>query len=146
MWPAGHGLRPGGWLVPTKLARCLKLVWDSGAVALMRCSERGAEIIDALVGKGVLNYSDGLFTPDEASYLNYMLNDSEASNSIGLRNKYAHANGPLNDPNSSEMRDNYHAMLALLISITFKINEKLMDATARGGLDPDGLQWRRPFR
>ncbi len=71
--------------------------------------------------------------------MNYMLNDSEATNSIGLRNKYAHANGPVEDPNSPEMQRDYLAMLALLISITLKINEELVDATGKGGLDPEGL-------
>ena len=128
-----------GRLLPTGLAHCLKLVWDSGAITLNQCSESGLEVIDGFVEKGVLTYCDGLFTPDEASYLNYMLNDSEASNSVGLRNKYAHANGPVTDPNSNEMRSDYHTMLALFISITLKINEELMGATGKGGLDPDGL-------
>lgn len=118
----------------------MKIVWDSGAIVLWRYTEESRELIDSLVERGILGYCDGLFSQDEARYLNYMLNDSEATNSLGLRNKYAHANGPVGDPNSDELRKDYHTMLALLISITLKINEEFTHATGKGGLDPDGLE------
>lgn len=128
-----------GFLVPTEAACCMKLVWDFGAIVLKRYVTEDQDAIERLVEVGILCYHDGLFTPDESKYLNYMLNDSEATNSIGLRNKYAHANGPIADPNAKEMREDYYMMLTLLISITLKINEELSDATGRGGLDPDNF-------
>lgn len=126
-----------GFLVPAEAACCMKLVWDFGAIVLKRYESESQEAIGNLVEAGILRYHDGLFTPDEAKYLNYMLNDSDATNSIGLRNKYAHANGPIADPNAREMRVDYHTMLTLFMSITLKINEELSDATGKGGLDPD---------
>jgi hypothetical protein len=128
-----------GRLTPTESACCLKFVWDFGAIVLKHFAPETKDVIESLVEKSVLRYHDGLFTPDEARYLNYMLNDSEATNSLSLRNKYSHANAPVTDPNTNEMRNDYHTMLALLVSITLKINEEFMDATGKGGLDPDGL-------
>lgn len=122
-----------GKLVPTQIATCLGMVWDSGAVVARYYGGKAREDIDELVSQGLLKYHDGLFTPDEASFLNYIFNDSEQTNAIGLRNKYSHANGVISDPNSDEIRSDYYMMLTLLISITLKINDELVDAKGRPG-------------
>ncbi len=122
-----------GKLAPTQKAACLRVVWDSGAIVARRYGGKAREDIDALVSQGILWYQDGLFTPDEASYLNYMLNDSEQTNAIGLRNKYSHANGPIKNPNTEEMCSDYYTMLALFISVTLKINNELVYAKGKPG-------------
>jgi hypothetical protein len=125
-----------GKLTPTQRAACLHIVWDSGAIVARRYGGGAKEDIDDLVTQGLLKYHDGLLTPDEASYLNYMLNDSEQTNAIGLRNKYSHANGVIKDPNADEVRSDYYMMLALLISITLKINDELVYTKGKpGGID-----------
>lgn len=122
-----------GKLTPTQRAACLHIVWDSGAIVARRYGGRAKEDIESLVSQGLLKYHDGLFTPDEASYLNYMLNDSEQINAIGLRNKYSHADSVKKDPDANSIRSDYHMMLALLISITLKINDELVYAKGRPG-------------
>lgn len=125
-----------GKLSPTQKAACLRVVWDFGAIVARRYGGKAKEDIDDLVSQGLLKYHDGLFAPDEASYLNYMLNDSEQTNAIGLRNKYSHANGVIKDPNVDGIRSDYYMMLALLISITLKINDELAYVRGRpGGID-----------
>lgn len=131
-----------GVLSPTEAACCLKLVWDSGAVPLERCRDKAWAVIEDLISRDVLKYHSGLFTPDEASYLNYMLNDSEQTNAIGLRNKYSHASGPISDPNAKEIRSDYYTILALLVSITLKINDELARSTGKGHIE-DFVDW--PF-
>lgn len=122
-----------GKLTPTQRAACLRIVWDSGAIVARRYGGRAKEDIESLVSQGLLKYHDGLFTPDEASYLNYMLNDSEQTNAIGLRNRYSHAIGVIKDPDANSIRSDYYMMLALLISITLKINDELVYAKGRPG-------------
>lgn len=126
-----------GKLTPTQRAACLRIVWDSGAIVARRYGGRAKEDIESLVSQGLLKYYDGLFTPDEASYLNYMLNDSEQTNAIGLRNKYSHADSVIKDPDANSIRSDYYMMLALLISITLKINDELV--YAKGG--PGGIEF-----
>lgn len=122
-----------GKLTPTQKATCLGMVWDSGAVVARHYGGKAHEDIDKLVSQGILKYHDGLFTPDEASFLNYMFNDSEQTNAIGLRNKYSHANSVIPDPNAKDIRSDYYIMLALLVSITLKINDELADAMGMPG-------------
>lgn len=129
-----------GQLKPTPQAYCLRLIWRFGGVVLKRYRNERRKAIDGLVAQGILKYHDGLFTPDEVSYLNYMLNDSEQTNALGLRNKYSHASGPVRDPNTDEMRFDYYTMLALLVTITLKINDELMDKTGKGAID-DFVDW-----
>lgn len=116
-----------GRLEPTQRAMCLRKVWDSGAIVARRYGGKAGADIEGLVSQGLLKYHDGLFTPDEASFLNYMLNDSQQTNAIGLRNKYSHASGLIKDPNADEIRFDYYTMLALLVSITLKINDELLE-------------------
>lgn len=115
-----------GKLAPTQRAACLRVAWDSGAIVVRRYGGKASKDIDDLAAQGLLKYYGGLFTPDEASYLNYMLNDSEQINAIGLRNKYSHANGVIKDPNADEIRSDYYMMIALLVSVTLKINDELV--------------------
>ena len=122
-----------GMLRPTLLSDIMKRVWDTGAITLKHCSNDIKEQIGILVDRGILAYCDALFTPDEAAYLNYVFNDALFSNSLGLRNRYDHANSAITDPNSGAMRDDYYRLLTTLIAITIKINEELQDKTGRGG-------------
>nr|WP_176332604.1 hypothetical protein [Enterococcus sp. 12C11_DIV0727] len=46
--------------------------------------------IDEMIEEGLLIYENTLFAKPEVDYLNYILNNSEFDNSLGLRNKYSH--------------------------------------------------------
>ena len=65
-----------GRLLPSKKAHYLKKIWDSSAYPLWRCSKATIDGAHELLKQGYLKYSDALFSPDEASYLNYMFNNA----------------------------------------------------------------------
>ncbi|WP_165170018.1 hypothetical protein [Adlercreutzia sp. ZJ242] len=129
-----------GTLLPTPRAVCLRKVWNAGAIVLKRYSTASLDLIDGLVEQDVLSYCDSLFAPDEASYLNFMLNDAAFSNSLGLRNRYDHASSAIIDPSSAEIEGDYYRLVTVLIVIILKVNEELMDATGKGGVD-DFVDW-----
>ena len=52
--------------------------------------ENKQKAIDILLEKGILKYENTLFSKPEQDYLNYILNMSEFSNGLDLRNKYLH--------------------------------------------------------
>lgn len=129
-----------GRLMPTSHAVCLKRIWDYDALPLRSLAGNDLGIAQDLVNCGILSYCDKLFTPTEADYLDYMFNDASFPNSLGLRNRYDHAHTAISDPNARETETDYYRLLCLLICITLKINEELMYATNRGGLD-DLVDW-----
>ena len=78
-----------GILQLTSRARLIELVWKRGA-ARRRDFVRYSEQIEKLVSEKAIAYSSALFSPDEADYLSYMLNNAKFSNALALRNKYDH--------------------------------------------------------
>ncbi len=129
-----------GRLLPSKKAHYLKKILDSSAYPLWRCSKATIDGAHELVKQGYLKYSDALFSPDEASYLNYMFNNAIHSNALALRNSYDHGNSPVDDPNSSQFARDYYLFLTLLIEITLKISEELIRYTGNGG-DLELIDW-----
>lgn len=129
-----------GRLLPSERARYLKVIWDSSACPLWRCSKANLEEAQELVKQGYLKNNNNLFTPDEASYLNYMFNNAVHSNALALRNSYDHGNAPVDDPNSSQLARDYYLFLLLIIEITLKISEELIRYTDHGG-DLDFVDW-----
>lgn len=76
--------------------------------------------IDEMLKEGLLAYKNTLFSKPESDYLNYILNDSEFDNALGIRNKYLHG---------SIFEDNIQDMMYGLIILTIyviKINEELI--------------------
>lgn len=67
--------------------------------------------------------------------MDYMFNDASFPNSAGLRNQYDHAHSSIEDPQADKMKADYYRLLSLLIGITLKINEELMNETGCGGLE-----------
>ena len=122
-----------GRLLPSKRLRYLKVIWDSSAYPLWRSPKANLDEAQELVNQGYLKYSNKLFTPDEASYLNYMFNNAVHSNALALRNSYDHGNCPVDDPNSSQLARDYYLFLMLIIEITLKISEELIRHTDHGG-------------
>jgi len=78
-------------------------------------------LLDGLVGNGELKYDDTLFSKPEQDYLNYMLNKSEFSNGLDLRNKYSHDTCSLDE--KVQIHD-YLELLKILVFIVIKINEE----------------------
>ncbi|MFB8537862.1 hypothetical protein [Enterococcus thailandicus] len=75
--------------------------------------------INEMIEEGLLIYENTLFAKPEADYLNYILNDSEFDNALGLRNKYAH--GSVIEENEKD----YLYILIILVVYVIKINEEL---------------------
>lgn len=115
-----------GRLEPTDYAVCLKIIWEYDALPLFRLGKRDLEIVESLASRHIISYCDKLFAPFEADYLDYMFNDASFSNSVGLRNRYDHANSSIDDPQADDIRADYFKLLSLLVAITLKINEELM--------------------
>ena len=78
--------------------------------------------LDILVSLGDLRYENTLFSQPEQDYLNYMLNKSEFSNGLDLRNKYSHDTCSLEE--SIQLHD-YLELLKILILVVLKINDEL---------------------
>lgn len=65
-------------------------------------------------------YSNTLFSKPEADYLNYVLNRSEFSNGLDLRNKYIHDTNSLKE----EVFYNDYLLLRILVLIALKIQDE----------------------
>ncbi|WYJ87285.1 hypothetical protein A5866_002380 [Enterococcus sp. 12C11_DIV0727] len=76
--------------------------------------------IDEMIEEGLLIYENTLFAKPEVDYLNYILNNSEFDNSLGLRNKYSH--GSIVEENETD----YFYTLIILVVYVIKINEELV--------------------
>lgn len=127
-------------LLPSNKANYLKIIWDSSACPLWRCPKVTIEEVSELVKQGYLKYSNALFSPDEAAYLNYMFNNAIHSNALALRNSYDHGNSPVDDPNSNQFARDYYLFLTLIIEVTLKISEELIRYTDHGG-DLEFIDW-----
>ena len=77
--------------------------------------------IQTLVASGDMEYESTLFSRPEQAYLNYMLNKSEYSNGLDLRNKYSHDTCSLQE--NVQIQD-YIELLKIMVLIIIKINEE----------------------
>ena len=71
---------------------------------------------------GMIRYGSTLLSEPEQDYFNYIFNNSEFDNSIGLRNKYTHGNQSIDE---DQNKKDYYTILRLLILIVMKINDEL---------------------
>lgn len=83
--------------------------------------ENKQKAIDILLEKGILKYENTLFSKPEQDYLNYILNMSEFSNGLDLRNKYLH--GTQGSDEKAHIND-YFIFLRILILCILKINDE----------------------
>ena len=70
----------------------------------------------------MIRYGSTLLSEPEQDYFNYIFNNSEFDNSIGLRNKYTHGNQSIDE---DQNKKDYYTILRLLILIVMKINDEL---------------------
>ena len=78
-------------------------------------------VIEEMIAAGDLRVGSTLFTEPERDYLNYMLNKSEFSDGLDLRNKYIHSTYPQDE---KEQRKDYITLLKLMILVVTKINDE----------------------
>lgn len=77
--------------------------------------------VEVLVATGDMRYENTLFSKPEQDYLNYVLNKSEFSNGLDLRNKYSHDTCPLDEKTQSQ---DYLELQKIMVLIIIKINEE----------------------
>ncbi|GLB25247.1 hypothetical protein LXJ15735_14880 [Lacrimispora xylanolytica] len=79
------------------------------------------DIIGELDERGVISYGTSLLSIPEQNYLNYLLNKSEYSNGMDLRNKYVHGTQATDEKVHEQ---DYFTLLRILILFIIKINEE----------------------
>ncbi len=89
-------------------------------LSIKKMLEHQQQEINKMIEEGLLIYENTLFSKPEANYFNYILNDSEFDNALGLRNKYAH--GSVIEENEND----YLYILIILVVYVIKINEELV--------------------
>lgn len=80
--------------------------------------------VETLVATGDMRYENTLFSKPEQDYLNYVLNKSEFSNGLDLRNKYSHDTCSLDE---QTQRKDYLELQKIMILIIIKINEEFCE-------------------
>lgn len=88
-------------------------------LSIKKCIEYQQQEINEMIEEGLLIYENTLFAKPEADYLNYILNESEFDNALGLRNKYSH--GSIIEGKEKD----YFYTLIILVVYVIKINEEL---------------------
>ena len=83
--------------------------------------DRFRQLVETLVADGNLRYENTLFSKQEQDYLNYILNKSEFSNGLDLRNRYSHDTCSLDE---KQQYQDYLELLKIMVLIIIKINEE----------------------
>lgn len=83
--------------------------------------EQYDEIFGELKEREVISYGASLLSMPEQNYLNYLLNKSEFSNGMDLRNKYVHGTQSMDEKVHEQ---DYFTLLRILILVSIKINEE----------------------
>jgi hypothetical protein len=78
-----------------------------------------------LLKEGVIIERSSLFSDPETNYLNYLLNRSEYSNGLELRNKYAHGIQQVITDDNEHMQ-NYYILLQVFVLLAIKINDDFL--------------------
>lgn len=81
------------------------------------------EVINDLYDNDLLFHEETLFTRTEQQFINYILNRSEFSNGLDLRNKYSHGSNSIND---NQNYNDYIELLRIMVLIIIKINEEML--------------------
>lgn len=99
----------------------LKDLYDHDVVCPQHYADELRIVTDQLHDAGELRYTSTLFSEPEQEYLNYILNRSQFSNGLDLRNKYAHSTYPINP---KEQTGDYVQLLEVMVLVIGKINEE----------------------
>ncbi len=82
---------------------------------------RSLQAIEDMVQKGELRYGNTLFSEPEQAFLNFQLNQSQFSNGLDLRNKYAHSSY---SQDIRHQEEDYDRLLRIMALVVIKINEE----------------------
>ncbi len=102
----------------------MKDLFEHDVVSQWHYSSDAQDAILDFIKKGIFETKSTLFSQPEANYLNYLLNQSEYSNALEIRNKYIHGNQHV-ITDEDEHRKNYYIFLRLFVLLAIKINDDL---------------------
>ena len=100
----------------------LKDLFENEVVCTTHYGEKFRHEVETFVTEGDMCYGNTLFSRPEQDYLNYVLNKSEFSNGLDLRNKYAHDTCSSDEKIQSK---DYLELQKIMVLITIKINEEV---------------------
>lgn len=79
------------------------------------------KVINEFEKMGLVEFDSTLFSRPEQDYYNFLLNKSEFSNGLDLRNRYLHGSQKTND---TQNYSDYFVFLRIIVLIIIKINEE----------------------
>ena len=97
----------------------LHILFTSNCSLLTNSLKIYPPVIQDLEKRNFIKFSKGLFSKEEADYLNFILNNSRFSDSLGLRNKYLHGSNVL--LSDADHKANYIILLRLTFQVLAKI-------------------------
>ena len=105
----------------------LRDLYDHDVICLYKIRNRDCNLdsdLQYMIDNRDLKVESTLFSKPETDFLNYELNKAEFSNSLDLRNKYAHSTYPKNE---DEQKHDYMELLKIMILIITKINDEFCE-------------------
>lgn len=109
----------------------LKKLSDKGVICLQY---KDSNLLRELISKGEISVESSLLSKPEWEYFNYILNKSEFSNGLDLRNRYIHDTNSLDE---RSQKHDYIVLLKIFIILVIKINEEfcLQDEISKNRVD-----------
>lgn len=111
----------GRMLIDKIRAYVLKDLFTKEAICPEYYDDCFKQQVETLVADGDLRYENTLFSKPEQDYLNYILNKSEFSDGLDLRNRYSHDTCSLDE---KQQYQDYLELLKIMVLIIIKINEE----------------------
>ena len=105
----------------------LRDLYDHDVICLYKIRNRDCNLdsdLQYMIDNRDLKVESTLFSKPETDFLNYELNKAEFSNSLDLRNKYAHSTYQKNE---DEQKHDYMELLKIMILIITKINDEFCE-------------------
>ncbi|MBR3904195.1 MAG: hypothetical protein IKJ51_00595 [Clostridia bacterium] len=111
----------GHLLINKERAFVLKDMFNNEVICPVYYDTRLKLQVEKMVSAGDIRYENTLFSKPEQDYLNYVLNKSEFSNGLDLRNRYSHDTCSLDE---ETQKQDYLELLKIMVFIIIKINEE----------------------
>lgn len=105
----------------TKRVTLLKQLYDQEVLCRSYIEHNFKDELDWLLKKDMIELESSLLSRVEQDYFNYLLNKSEYSNGLDLRNKYVHGTQTMEE---GEQEQHYYIFLRVLVLLVIKINEE----------------------
>ncbi len=88
-------------------------------------SGEAKDTLDSMIGDGILKSESTLFSRPEMDYIDFHLNRHRFTNSLDLRNKYAHGSHSGSQGGEDDSKHDYLQLLKILVCVVLKINDDL---------------------